>query len=122
MRYMLMVYAPESEEVKNWESTPEAFAEYMQFGAEVGTSGKLTFSERLHDSTTATSVRIREGKRLTTDGPFAETKEILGGVYVLEAENLDEAIEVAAKIPSVRFGTIEIRPIFEPPAEMLGGT
>jgi hypothetical protein len=115
-----MVYAPENEEVKNWEGSPEAFQEFMQFGAEYGASGKMSFAERLHDSSTATSVRKRDGKVLTTDGPFAETKEILGGIYVLEAENLDEAIEAAAKIPSVRFGTIEVRPIFEPPAEMLG--
>ena len=69
----------------------------------------------LEDTSAATTVRVRDGKRLTTDGPFAETKEVLGGYYVLECENLDQALEYAAKIPSAEFGSIEVRPLMSIP-------
>jgi hypothetical protein len=74
--------------------------------------GNMLFADLLHPTATATTVRVREGKRLMTDGPFAETKEQLGGVYVFECKDLDEAIEIAAKIPTARTGSIEIRPVF----------
>ena len=69
----------------------------------------------LEDTSAATTVRVRDGKRLTTDGPFAETKEVLGGYYVLDCENLDQALEYAAKIPSAEFGSIEVRPLMSVP-------
>ncbi|MGB5811587.1 MAG: YciI family protein, partial [Polyangiales bacterium] len=75
-------------------------------------SGEFVVADALQPTTTATSVRVREGKTLTTDGPFAETKEQLGGFYLVEAEDLDRAIAIAARIPSARVGTIEVRPIW----------
>jgi hypothetical protein len=83
--------------------------EYMAFGYNYGKAIKV--GNALQATTTATTVRVRDGKRLTTDGPFAETKEQLGGFYLVEANNLDDAIEMAGKIPGARFGSVEVRPI-----------
>jgi hypothetical protein len=83
--------------------------EYNAFGNEF--AGKIKGGNALQPTGTATSVRVRDGKRMTTDGPFAETKEQLGGYYLVDAPDLDAAIEMAAKIPGARFGTIEVRPI-----------
>jgi hypothetical protein len=91
--------------------------EFNAFHAEIVERGVL-IAERLHPTPTATTLRVREGKRLVTDGPFAETKEQLGGVYVLECKDLDEALDIAAKIPTVKTGSIEIRPVFLPPDDM----
>ena len=89
------------------------YAEYGQFSADIKASGNYLAGAQLQPTTTATSVRVRDGKRLVTDGPFAETREQLGGYYLVEAKDLDEAIGIAARIPSARIGTIEVRPVVE---------
>jgi len=86
---------------------------YMAFGEEMGARGVLQGGERLQPVTTATTVRVRDDEVVTSDGPFAETKEQLGGFYLVECKDLDEAIEVAARIPGARYGSIEVRPIWE---------
>ena len=116
MRYMMMVYQPEVWHELTDEEKAESYAVFEAFHNELGP--RIQFAERLHASVTATTVKIREGKLLTTDGPFAESKEQMGGIYIFDCEDLDEAIEIAAKIPTAKSGTIEIRPIFEPEPEM----
>lgn len=115
MRYMLLICADENEEA---ELTPEAMGElmenYMKFSAEIEAAGVYEGSDRLQPTASATTVRVRDGKTVTTDGPFAETKEALGGYYKINVKDLDEAIAWAAKIPTAADGTIEIRPIWEP--------
>jgi hypothetical protein len=114
MRYALLICTDEQ-----WHAglSPaegeELTAEYMKFGEEMGPRGVLQGGERLRPTTDATTVRVRDGEILTSDGPFAETKEQMGGFYLLDCKDLDEAIEVAAKIPGARFGSIEVRPIWE---------
>ena len=88
-------------------------SEYAAFGEEMGRRGVLQGGERLRPTTDATTVRVRDGEVLTSDGPFAETKEQIGGYYVVDCKDLDEAIEIAAKIPGARDGSIEVRPIWE---------
>ena len=88
-------------------------AEYGAFMEEMGKRGVLQGGERLRPTTDATTVRVRDGETVTSDGPFAETKEQIGGYFVVDAKDLDEAIEIAAKIPGARFGSIEVRPIWE---------
>jgi hypothetical protein len=113
MRYMLMICADEK-----WVDalTPEegaaVLAEYGAFGKEMAERGVLESGERLRPTSDATSVRVRNNEVLTFDGPFAETKEQVGGYYLVDCKDLDEAIEVAAKIPGARAGTIEVRPIW----------
>ena len=114
MQYMLLIYDNE----KMWPSMNEKernalMGEYFAFTEEVKKSGKLVKGDALQPTNTATTVRVRNGKSLTTDGPFAETKEQLGGYYLVEAKDLDEAMALAAKIPSARFGSIEVRPIMK---------
>jgi hypothetical protein len=114
MQYLLLIYDDE----KIWASMPEAergkmSAEYGSFTQDLIKSGKHKAGEALQPTHTATTVRVRGGKVTTTDGPFAETKEQLGGFYFVEAENLDEAIAIAAKIPSARIGSIEVRPVMK---------
>ncbi|HMF03432.1 MAG TPA: YciI family protein [Acidimicrobiia bacterium] len=87
--------------------------EYLAFGEEMGKRGVLQGGERLRPTTDATTVRVRDGEVLTADGPFAETKEQMGGFYLVDCKDLDEAIDVASKIPGARIGTIEVRPIWE---------
>jgi hypothetical protein len=112
MEYILLIYGSEAEATK---MTPaqgqETFQAYMKFTQELQASGKNKGGNPLERSTTATTVRVRNGKRLVTDGPFAETKEQLGGYYLVEAKDLDEAISIAAKIPGALTGSIEVRPI-----------
>ena len=114
MRYLFLICANEAEEAK---MTPEErgalFAAYGKFTQEVKDRGAYIGGNPLHPTTTATTVRVREGKTIATDGPFAETKEQMGGYYLLNCANLDEAIELGARIPSARHGSIEIRPILE---------
>jgi hypothetical protein len=88
-------------------------AEYAAFSEEMGRRGVLQGGERLRPTTDATTVRVRDGEVLAADGPFAETKEQVGGYYLVDCKDLDEAIEVASKIPGARHGTIEVRPIWE---------
>lgn len=112
MQYLLMIY--EAESVMN-DMPPEqrgaVFEEYKTFTQDIVQSGHFKAGDALQPVATATSVRIRDGKTLTTDGPFAETKEQLGGYYLVEAADLDEAVAIAARIPAARFGTIEVRPV-----------
>lgn len=112
MKYLLLIYENEAE----WAGMPEeqqgqVFGEYMAFTQELQESGKLVAAEPLQPTATATSVRVRDGKTVTTDGPFAETREQLGGFYLVDAKDLDEAIAMAARIPGARTGTIEVRPV-----------
>jgi hypothetical protein len=113
MRYLLLIYQDEAAR-SQWskEELAAEYQDYFAFGTEVEKRG-VSAGDALLPTSTATTVRVRNGKTLTTDGPFAETKEQLGGYYVLECEHLDEAIEIAAKIPGARHGSIEIRPVME---------
>ncbi len=114
MRYLMLIYGDEAEFAK---STPEemgaCFAAYGAFEGEIAPTGKKLAGEALQPTATATSVRVRNGDRSVTDGPFAETKEQLGGFYLLDCDNLDEAIEWASKIPGASDGTVEVRPILD---------
>jgi len=114
MRYMLLIYTDERAEPKD--GTPEQMKMLQGYGAfteEVNKLGISESSERLRPIADATTVRIRDGKTVVTDGPFAETREQLGGYYLLNCKDLDQAIALAAKIPGAEFGSIEVRPIFE---------
>jgi hypothetical protein len=112
MKYMFLIYSNENDSANISEAQQQAeMAEYFAFNAEMGKQGKLISGEGLMPIATATTLRVREGKTLTTDGPFAETKEQLGGYYLLECKDLDEAVEMAKQIPTSRHGSIEIRPI-----------
>jgi hypothetical protein len=114
MRYALLIYANEQDWTnQSEEQAQRQFQDYMAFTKDIVDRGIMRSGEALQPTATATTVRVRNGETLSTDGPFAETKEQLGGYYVIEAKDLDEAIEVAARIPDVRGGSIEIRPIME---------
>jgi hypothetical protein len=113
MQYLLMIYQNEAEYAKNDAATSQKMmAEYQTFTQGIIQSGNFKAGDRLQPTTTATTVRVREGKTLTTDGPFAETREQLGGYYLVEAKDLNTAIEIAARIPGARIGSIEVRPIW----------
>jgi hypothetical protein len=107
MKYLLLLYDNE----KRWENgyDPQELGEYRAFGQEF--AAKIQGGAALKSTRTATTVRVREGKRLTTDGPFAETKEQLAGYYLLDATDLDEALAIAARVPGARYGSVEVRPI-----------
>ena len=112
MQYLLLIYDKEAD----WNKMPEAdqaaiYKEYGEFTQSITKSGHYKGGHQLQPISTATTVRVRDKKRLVTDGPFAETKEQLGGFYMIEAKDLDDAIAIAAGIPSARFGSIEVRPI-----------
>lgn len=112
MQYLLLIYEAESkQEARSEQETGAIFQAYKEFHEWIGATGKMVGGDALHPTSTATSVRVRDGETVLTDGPFAETKEQLGGYYLIEAENLDEATAIAAKIPSATTGTIEVRPI-----------
>lgn len=111
MKYMLMVYG--AEDAWTEEDREQCMAESNDLCHELDTEGRFLAASPLQSVRTATSVRIREGKRLVTDGPFAETTEQLGGFYLVEAADLDEAIAIAERIPGVSVGTVEIRPVVE---------
>ena len=114
MRYLLMICTDESTvAAMSPEEGSAMMAEYGTFMEEMGRRGVLQGGERLRPTTDATTVQVRDGEVLTSDGPFAETKEQVGGYYVVECKDLDEAIEIATKIPGARVGTIEVRPIWE---------
>ena len=113
MQYLLMIYQNEAEYGKIDPATlQKVFEEYGAFTQGIVKSGNFKAGDRLQPTTTATTVRIRDGKTLMTDGPFAETREQLGGYYLVDAKDLDEALAIAAKIPGARFGSIEVRPIW----------
>lgn len=111
MKYMLLVYM--DEQAMTDEERALCYIESAQLTQELNKTGHYLNAGPLHSVNTATSVRVRQGKRLVTDGPFAETREQLGGYYVIEAKDLDEAIAIAEKVPPVKYGTIEIRPVME---------
>jgi hypothetical protein len=114
MRYLMLIYSDETgmDQVTEAEWA-ETMAAYNAFTDEVRQKGLLLGGEALHPTRTATTVRVRNGETMTTDGPFAETKEALGGYYMLNCKDLDEALEYAAKIPGAKVGSIEVRPIME---------
>jgi len=112
MQYLLLIYDTE----KTWATMSEAertkiHGEYMTFTSEIKASGHHRAGDALQPTHTATTVRVRGGKAATTDGPFAETREQLGGYYLVEAKDLDEATKIAARIPSAKLGAIEVRPV-----------
>ena len=114
MRYALLIYASEQDWASQSEEESQAVnQEYMAFTKDIIDRGLMKGGEALQATATATTVRVRDGETLTTDGPFAETKDQLGGFYLVDCKDLDEAIEVAARIPDVRRGSIEVRPIME---------
>ena len=114
MRYALLICGDEKGmEARSPEEAATTLNEYLAFGEEMGKRGVLQGGERLRPTTDATTVRVRDGEVLTSDGPFAETKEQMGGFYLVDCKDLDEAIDVASKIPGARDGSIEVRPIWE---------
>ncbi len=113
MQYLLLIYASEAEEARMNEAAISAIlGEYHEFTQSIIAGGQFKGAERLRPVTTASTVRVRNGKTVITDGPFAETREQLGGYYLVEAKNLDEATAIAARIPSAKMGSIEVRPIW----------
>ncbi|HXT64726.1 MAG TPA: YciI family protein [Pyrinomonadaceae bacterium] len=111
MKYMLLVYM--DEQAMSDEERQHCYVESAQLTQDLNAKGQYVAAGPLHSVSTATSVRMREGKRLVTDGPFAETREQLGGYYIVEAKDLDEAMAIAERIPPAKYGTIEIRPMLE---------
>jgi hypothetical protein len=112
MQYLCLIYDDE----KTWDNLPEdernaVFAEYGTFTQAIKDSGNYVAGDALQPTSTATTVRVREGRAMVTDGPFAETKEQLGGYYLVEAKDVDEALKIAERIPSARYGSIEVRPV-----------
>jgi hypothetical protein len=114
MQYLCLIYQDELA----LQNRPKAeldriYAEYLDFTADISKAGRLVGVNRLQPARTAATVRVRDGNVVTTDGPFAETKEQLGGYYLIEARDLNEAIQTAARIPSARFGSVEVRPVWD---------
>ena len=114
MRYLLLIYTDhETSEAMTAEDRESMFTSYLAFTQELADSGELLGGEPLQGIETATTVRVRGGKTAATDGPFAETKEVLGGFYMVDCKDLDRALEIAARVPSAAVGSIEVRPILE---------
>lgn len=114
MRYLMLICTDESADTAmSPEESSARFAEYGAFMEEMNRRGVFQGGERLRPTTDATTVRVRDGEVLTSDGPFAETKEQMGGYFAVDCKDLDEAIEIASKIPGARTGSIEVRPIWE---------
>jgi hypothetical protein len=113
MKYMLLIYL--DEKALSETERAECYLESTQLAHAIHSSGQYLAANPLHPTSLATSVRVRNGKRLVTDGPFAETREQLGGYFLIEAKHLDEAIAIAARIPMARKGTVEVRPVIEVP-------
>jgi hypothetical protein len=116
MKVMLLCYDDE----RAWENAGKAaqmraMEEAVRLTHEIHAKGQYMLASPLHPGTTATSVRVREGKRIVTDGPFAETREVLGGFYLLDVNTFEEAIEIASRHPGARFGAVEVRPVLEIP-------
>jgi hypothetical protein len=111
MRYVALIYTDQAQDAKMTEAENEAvYADYTAFGEEAGKMAESLTGEALHPADTAKTVTVRDGKMITVDGPFAETKEQLGGFYLIDCKDMDEAIAIAAKIPSAKHGRIEVRP------------
>jgi len=120
MKYLCLIYEDET----FWSRTPKpeldaVMGDYRAFGTTYIQSGHILGGNALQPTATATTIRVRNGKMSTTDGPFAETREQLGGYYLLEAKDLNEAIQIAAKIPGAKTGSVEVRPIMEVPESVL---
>lgn len=118
MKYMLLIYHDE----KSWGAISEAereqiYREYRSLREQLESTGQFLSGSELQPVTTATSVRVRDGEEMVIDGPFAETREQLGGYFLIEAKHLDDAISIAKRIPSAQTGTVEIRPLAESAAE-----
>ncbi len=113
MQYMLLIYLDENGLTEA--ERDQCYRESAQFAQQLSSSGHYRGAGPLHPTSTATSVRVRSGKRLVTDGPFAETREQLGGYFLIDVQDLDEAIGIAGKIPGGKWGTVEIRPVMEIP-------
>jgi hypothetical protein len=113
MKYMLLIYG--DMEALSESERQDCYKESLDLAQELHTSGQYLGANPLQPTTMATSVRVRNGKRLVTDGPFAETREQLGGYFLIDVKNLDEALAVAARIPMARQGTVEVRPVIELP-------
>lgn len=111
MKYLLLIYMDEN--VMSDTEREHCYGESAQLAQELHTKGQFLATAPLHPVSTATSVRVRDGKSLVTDGPFAETREQLGGFFLIDAQDLDEAIAIANRIPGARVGTVEIRPVLE---------
>jgi hypothetical protein len=111
MKYMLLIYL--DEQALSQAQREQCYKESAEYAHELNAKGKYLATAPLHPTSTATSVRVRDGRRLVTDGPFAETREQLGGFFLINAKDLDEAISIASQIPAGRWGTVEIRPVIE---------
>ncbi len=111
MKYILLIYSDENAWTES--ELQQCYAKSLQLTQELQAKGQYLGASPLHSIATATSIRVRDGKKLVTDGPFAETREQLGGYFLIDAQDLDEAIAIAARIPSASKGTVEIRPIVE---------
>ena len=113
MKYMLLIYG--DEHALSEAERKDCYVESTELAHNLKSNGRYISANPLHPTSMATSVRVRDGKRLVTDGPFAETREQLGGYFLIEAKDLDEAIAVAGRIPMARKGTVEVRPVIEIP-------
>lgn len=117
MQYLLLIYSNEAEMASKSPAEVQAItSEYVEFTKGIIQGGQFKAGDRLKPATTASTVRVRNGQLTITDGPFAETREQLGGYYLIEAKNLDAAVAIAARIPGAREGSIEVRPIWPPMA------
>jgi hypothetical protein len=111
MKYLLLIYM--TEDAMTEQERASCYAESAGLARELHAKGKFVSANPLQSVTTATNLRVREGRRLVTDGPFAETREQLGGYFLIDAQDLDDAIEIASRIPGAKKGTVEIRPVLE---------
>lgn len=111
MKYLLLIYM--KEDALNEDERNECYVRSAEYAQELHATGNYVSAAPLHPVATATSVQVRDGRRLVTDGPFAETREQLGGFFMVNANNLDEAMAIAERIPGARVGTVEIRPVIE---------
>ena len=113
MRYLLLIYSEETTAAPDPEQAPQVMNEYWAYTEAITKAGVSPGGDALQDSKTATTVRVKDGERVVTDGPFAETREVLGGYYVIDVPDLDAAIDWAAKCPGAKYGSVEVRPIME---------
>ncbi|MEU4218341.1 YciI family protein [Actinoplanes sp. NPDC026623] len=113
MRYLLLIYGEESTGAPDPAEAEQVMNEYWAYSKAINEAGASPGGEALQDSRTATTVRVKGGERVVTDGPFAETREVLGGYYLIDVPNLDAAIDWAAKCPGAKYGSVEVRPIME---------
>ncbi len=120
MKYMLLIYGPDPDPSAAGEPPMGSMDAWTRYTRSLADAGIYRAADALAGSASATTVRVRDGRRLVTDGPFAETKEVLGGYYLLECDDLDTALDAAARCPGAGAGSIEVRPIVEMPADAAG--